>query len=158
MAPRLSTPDAPLACPGYGLIMTTMTFSCRYVPLIFALACTMSGCSSHRYAKEAEVVADAVTEVLIRLGQCASVQTCQRAKMVFWEGGGWQFGPWQGGGVRINVYRVSDVTVANALLARCRTFHELHPTVPLSIVVHATAHIDNVHPGTPVIVTQARFA
>jgi hypothetical protein len=109
------------------------------------------------YYTEAKVVANAVTEELIRLGACANPQACQTAQMVLWEGGGWKLGPFQGGGVSVEVYRVSDVAVANALVERCRKLHAQNPNVPVSIVVHANAHIDNLHPGTPVVVKQARL-
>lgn len=109
------------------------------------------------YSIEAKAAASAVTDELFRLGACASAQACQTGQMVFWEGGGWKLGPFHGGGVSIAVYRVSDVAVAKAIAERCRALHAQTPTVPISVVIHANAHIDNLHPGTPVVVIQEKF-
>ena len=109
------------------------------------------------YYAEAKAYADAVTEELVRLGECANAQACQKAQMVLWEGGGWNLGPFRGGGVSIEVYRVSNAAIANALVERCNKLHSQKPNIPVSIVVHANAHIDNLHPGTPVIVKKARL-
>src|SRR4030065_398097 len=104
-----------------------MAFHLRHLPVILTAAFSTSGCSSHMYYTEAKVVANAVTEELIRLGACANAQACQTAQMVLWEGGGWKLGPFQGGGVSVEVYRVSDVAVANALVERCRKLHAQNP-------------------------------
>lgn len=134
-----------------------MALNLRHLIPILVTAFATSGCNSHMYYAEAKVVADAVTEELIRLDACANAQACQTKQMVLWEGGGWKLGSLQGGGVSIAVHRVSDVAVANALIERCRKLHAQNPNVPVSIVVFANAHIDNLHPGTPVVVRKERF-
>jgi len=110
------------------------------------------------YYSEAKVYGDAVNEELVRLGACANQQACTSNQMLLWEGGGWKVGPFRGGGVSLQVYRVSDVAVANALIERCQSIHLKAPEVPVSIVIHSNAHIDNLHPGTPVIIKKARFS
>ena len=125
---------------------------------IWLLAPLMYGCSSHMYYEEAKVYGSAVTEELIRLGACPSAQACTSKQMVFWEGGGWKIGPFSGGGVSINVYRISEPKTAAALLERCRKIHQQLPTVPVTIVVYANHHIDNLNPGTPKIVLKERIS
>jgi|APLak6261674355_1056100.scaffolds.fasta_scaffold07928_2 hypothetical protein len=126
--------------------------------VISVVAITVSACSSHMYYSEAKVYGDAVNEELVRLGACANQQACTSNQMLLWEGGGWKVGPFRGGGVSLQVYRVSDVAVANALIERCQSIHLKAPEVPVSIVIHSNAHIDNLHPGTPVIIKKARFS
>ena len=109
------------------------------------------------YYWEAKVYGDAVAEELVRLGACSNRQACSSNQMVLWEGDGWKIGPFRGGGVSVEVYRVLDVRVAEALVERCRQIHLQSPAVPVSIVVHSNAHISNLHPGTPVILKRARF-
>lgn len=101
---------------------------------------------------------DAVVQELVRLGACANQQACTSNQMVLWEGGGWKVGPFRGGGVSLTVYRVTDVAIASALIERCQQIHRQSPSVPVSIVIHSNAHIDNLHPGTPVIIKKARFS
>jgi len=125
--------------------------------VVFVVAATISGCSSHMYYWEAKVYGDAVAEELVRLGACSNRQACSSNQMVLWQGDGWKIGPFRGGGVSVEVYRVLDVRVAEALVERCRQIHLQSPAVPVSIVVHSNAHISNLHPGTPVILKRARF-
>ena len=125
---------------------------------VFAMVAAGSGCNSHMYFSEAQVYGDAVTEELVRLGACSSRQACSSNQMVLWEGGGWKIGSFRGGGVSIEVYRVADVAVAEALVERCRQIHLQSPAVPVSIVVQSNAHIDNLHLGTPVVIRKARFS
>ncbi len=126
--------------------------------VVFVVAATISGCNSHMYYSEAKVNGDAVAEELVRLGACSNRQACTSNQMVLWEGGGWKIGPFRGGGVSIEVYRVVDVSVAEALVERCRQIHLQSPAVPVSIVVHSNAHISNLHPGAPVVLKKARFS
>ena len=126
--------------------------------VISVVAITASACSSHMYYSEAKVYGDAVEEELVRFGACANQQACTSNQMLLWEGGGWKVGPFRGGGVSLEVYRVTDVAIAKALIDRCQKIHMQAPDVPVSIVIHSNAHIDNLHPGTPVIIKKARFS
>jgi hypothetical protein len=109
------------------------------------------------YYDEALVYKEAVTHELIRLGACPTPNECQRHEMVLWEGGGWKVGPFQGGGVTVNVYKVADHAVAEAVIERCRQIHALDPGVALWVVIQSNAHIDNLHPGTRSVVNEAHF-
>jgi hypothetical protein len=122
-----------------------------------AMAMTAAGCSSHMYSAEARLYAEAVRDELIKAGACATADACRKNEMVLWEGGGWQIGPFKTGGVGLEVYKVADAGVADALVERCRQIHAAHPEVAVSIVIQSNAHIDNLHPGTRTIVKQADF-
>jgi hypothetical protein len=126
--------------------------------ILLAFTAMSSACSSHMYHSEAKVYAEAVTDELIRLGVCTSKLSCSENQIVLWEGGGWSLGSSHAGGVTIEVYRVADASVAAALVDRCRELHSRDSEVPVSIVIHSNAHIDNLHPGKPVIVRRARFS
>lgn len=102
--------------------------------------------------------ANALYEELIRLGACSSKQTCRSNEMLFATGEGWKVGPFQGGGVSIEIYRVQDAAIAKVLIDRCGKTYAQSPRVPVSIVVYSNAHIDNLHPGTPSIVMKKRFS
>ena len=127
------------------------------ITLIAALAISTAGCGSHMHYDQARVYEEAVTHELMTLGACSTPNECQRNEMVLWDGDGWKAGPFQGGGVTINVYRVADRSVADAVIKRCRQIHARHPEVALWIVIQANAHIDNLHPGTRSIVKKAHF-
>jgi hypothetical protein len=126
--------------------------------VLFAIAVFTSGCNSHMYFTEAQVYGNAIAEELVHLGLCANRQACSSNQIVLWEGGGWKIGSFRGGGVSIEVYRVADIVVAEALVERCRKIHLQSPAVPVSIVVQSNPHIDNLHPGTPVVLKKARFS
>lgn len=123
-----------------------------------AITITTAGCSSHKYAEQARSYTEAVTHELVALGACATTDECQRNQMVLWEGGGWQVGPFKWGGVDIEVYRVADSGVAEALIERLRQIHSAHPEVAVSITIQSNAHIDNLHPGTRAVVKEAKWA
>jgi hypothetical protein len=110
------------------------------------------------YYSEAMVYGNAVADELVRVGACANRQHCAAREMVLWEGGGWQIGPFRGGGVSIEVYRIDDPAVAKMLVDRCQAIHAASPSVPVSIVVYSNAHIDNRRPGRLVVVREARFS
>jgi hypothetical protein len=110
------------------------------------------------YYAEAQVYFKALRDELIRLGVCSSAQVCTQNKIIFWAAGGWKIGPFQGGGVSINVYRVSDPNIAEHLLERCRSIHKQDPSVPVSLAVYANPHIDNLNPGTPMVVLKKRIS
>jgi hypothetical protein len=122
------------------------------------LVALVNGCSSHMYYAEAQLYGNALRDELVRLRACPSVQACSQNKMIFWEGGGWKLGPFRGGGVSIHVYRVSNPEVAEALLQKCRSIHSQYRSVPVSLVVYANPHIDNLNPGTPKIVLKERIS
>lgn len=98
-----------------------------------------------RYVAEAQRVLD-------EEGLCIATRDCEQREMVFWSAGGWKFGPIAGGGVTINVYKVSDAAVADKIIQRCQSLHSQIPSVPVGVTIYANAHIDNLHPGTPVVV------
>lgn len=116
-----------------------------------------AGCSSHMHYAEAQLYAQAVTEELIRLEVCKDVASCQAKQMVLWEGGGWKIGPFQGGGVTLQIYRITDTRVADVLVERCRRIHSTLPNTPVSIVIQSNEHIDTPHPGTQVVIRQVRI-
>lgn len=103
--------------------------------VVVALALSTAGCSSHMYADQAVIYAEAISRELVALGVCADTDACSNRQMVFWEGGGWKVGPFQGGGASISVYNVAHIEVANALVKRCGEIHALHPGVAMSIVI-----------------------
>ncbi|MGJ9420834.1 hypothetical protein ACHAC9_24315 [Massilia sp. CMS3.1] len=127
------------------------------ITLIAALAISTAGCGSHMYYDQGRVYGEAIKHELITLGACSTRDECQRNQMVLWDGDGWKVGPFQGGGVTMNVYRVADRAVADAVIKRCRQIHSLDPEVALWIVIQSNAHIDNLHPGTRSVVTKAYF-
>lgn len=134
-----------------------MILSTPKLLVVFAMAAFMSACGSHMYYAEGKVYGDAVADELVRLGACSDRRACSSNQMVLWHGDGWKIGSFRTGGVNIEVYRVADSRVAEALVERCREIYVRSPAIPVSIVVYSNAHIDNLHPGTPVVVKKARF-
>jgi hypothetical protein len=139
------------------IILVHMRMQKTRTGLITALAISTAGCGSHMYYDEAVVYKEAVTQELIMLGACPAPNECQRNEMVLSEGGGWKVGPFQGGGVTVNVYKVADHAVAGAVIERCRQIHARDPKVALSVAIQSNAHIDNRHPGTRSVVNKAHF-
>ena len=125
---------------------------------VITLAATITvGCSPHMHYAQARLYADAVTTELVRAGACPSIEVCKGEQMVKWEAGGWKIGPFNGGGVDIQVYRVADRRTADALITRCSQIYAANPKVAASITIQSNAHIDNNHPGERTIIKEARF-
>ncbi len=97
-------------------------------------------------------------QVLIEEGQCSDDADCTRKEMALWSAGGWKIGPLTGGGVTINVYKISSAEIARKIVDRCRTLHSQIPSVPVSVTVYSNAHIDNLHPGMPNVVVQEKIS
>ncbi len=119
---------------------------------LFGATITCAGCSSHAYYLEAQEYARAITAELIHAGVCKDESSCSAQQTLLWSAGGWKAGPLRGGGVNLQVYHVADERVADALVEQCRLVHAKYPNVPLSIVIQSNAHIDNLHPGTQVVI------
>jgi hypothetical protein len=97
-------------------------------------------------------------QVLIEEGQCSNDVDCTRKEMAFWTAGGWKIGSLTGGGVTINVYKVSSTEIAKKIVDRCRTLYSQMPSVPVSVTVYSNIHIDNLHPGMPSIVVHEKIS
>lgn len=119
---------------------------------LFGAVIACAGCSSHTYHLEAQEYAHAITAELIHAGVCKDESSCNAQQTLLWSAGGWKAGPLRGGGVNLQVYHVADERVADALVEQCRLVHAKYPNVPLSIVIQSNAHIDNLHPGTQVVI------
>lgn len=126
-----------------------------YVMSVFSMMAV--GCSSHMYSKQARLYVDVVTAELISVGACPSIDVCKKEQMVMWEGGGWKVGPFKGGGIDINVYKIADRRIADAVLARCNQIYVANSQVAVSITIQSNAHIDNNHPGKRMITKEAQF-
>lgn len=124
--------------------------------LIACLAVT--GCSSHAYYNEAMRYMEQTTQTLIEEGLCSDRADCSRKEMALWSAGGWKIGPFVGGGVGIQVYRVSDEGTAKKIVDRARSLHAQIPDVPVTVTIYSNAHIDNLHPGTPVVVLREKIS
>jgi hypothetical protein len=133
-----------------------MVSTLRFLIGIFAAA-ALSACNSHAYYNEAMLYMEQTREVLIAEGLCFDKTDCSRKEMAFWSAGGWGIGPITGGGVTINVQKISDAAIAEKIVQRCKVLHSQIPSVPVTVTIFANAHIDNLHPGTPVVVKKARF-
>lgn len=97
------------------------------------------------YYSEAQVY----LKVLEKEMALAGLPTQQK---IFAESGGWEVGPFRGGGVHVNAYEVKDSTLANRLIQRVRETHSRNPTVRVTITIYSNSHI---HQGNEVIVAHA---
>lgn len=129
----------------------------RLLLLAVLFAPLIGGCDSHAYHEEAMRYMAETERVLDEEGLCFDKRDCGLKGMVFWSAGGWKIGPIVGGRVTINVHNVSDAAVAEKIIQRCQLLHSQIPSVPVTVTVFKNAHIDNLHPGTPVIVKKAQF-
>lgn len=118
----------------------------------------MGGCDAQAYREDAMRYMAETERVLAEEGLCFDERDCGQKEMTFWSAGGWKIGPVAGGGVTINVYKVSDAAVAEKIIQRCQSLHSQIPSVPVTVTVYASSHIDNLHPGTPVVVKKAAFS
>ena len=129
------------------------------IRLTYLVTCLLAGaCSSHAYYNEAMRYMELTTQVLIEEGMCADKADCSRKEMSFWSAGGWNIGPLTGGGVSIEVYKVSSVETARKIIEHCRSLHSQIPDVPVSVTVYSNAHIDNLHPGTATVVMHEKIS
>jgi hypothetical protein len=95
--------------------------------------------------------------LLIEHGLCSSERSCSEKELVFWGGEIWKIGPIKRGGVTIDVYKVSDATLAKKIIERCRTVQKKLPDLPVTVTVYANAHIDNLHPGKADVIAQEKI-
>jgi len=107
------------------------------------------------YAAEARSYTAALKQELERLGVCQTQSSCPQ---VFWEAGGFELGPIKAGGVYLNVYRVADPAVAQALSERCKQLHAHAPQVSIELVVYSTPHPENSPSEKPVVIENVRFS
>jgi hypothetical protein len=116
------------------------------VNAIYRLLSTLSaaliigGCSSHAYYAEAMRYMKETNSVLIEDGFCSDENDCLKKELAFWTAGGWKIGEHVGGGVSINVYRISSEKTANKIIARCRALHSQMQNVPVSVSIFSSAH------------------
>jgi hypothetical protein len=115
---------------------------------LLSVLMSSAGCSSHTYYSEAQGYVKVLEQEMVRAG----LPTQQK---LFAEHGGWEIGPFRGGGIHVYAYEVTDATLANRLVERVRETHSLYPAVPVTVTVYSNAHIDNLHPGSEVIVARA---
>lgn len=118
----------------------------------------LGGCSSHAYYNEAMRYMEQTKQALIEEGLCSNETDCTSKEMALWRAGGWKIGPLTGGGVEINVYKVSSAEIAKKIVDRCKTVHSQIPSVPVVVTVYSNAHIDNRHPGTPNVVLRVNIS
>lgn len=110
----------------------------RTLPLI--LTSLLFGCSSHAYYNEAMAYVAVAEQTLDESGICKGQKSCSVKSLVKFEAGGWQLGPFSGGGVFINVYEISDPAVAKQLISRFNDQYKALPDVPITLHVYSSAH------------------
>ena len=134
-----------------------MSATLRFLSLLVT-ACLFAGCSSHAYYNEAMRYMEQTRQVLIEEGLCSNKDDCSRKEMALWSAGGWKVGPLTGGGVSIEVYKVSSTETAAKIVAGCKALHTEIPSVPVTVTVYSNAHRDNLHPGTHAVVRHERIS
>lgn len=115
----------------------TRLFRCT-LPLIFTSL--LLGCSSHAHYNEAMAYVAVAEQTLDESGICKGEKSCSVKNLIKFEAGGWQLGPFSGGGVFINVYEINDPAVANQLVSRFNDQYKTLPNVPITLHVYSSAH------------------
>ncbi|MBB4655190.1 hypothetical protein GGR73_001740 [Xanthomonas sp. F14] len=71
----------------------------NYIGIIFPLVLALAGCDYGPSVEQADINL-AIHQALVRVGECGSVESCQKASRVFWER--------DGKGVYYSIYGVSS--------------------------------------------------
>lgn len=114
----------------------------KVITLLYSVI-LLSGCDSHFYYNEANLLIGDVKNVLIENGMCEKEQGCLNKELVKFEAGGWSLGPWSGGGVYINVYQVKSEKIVQDLHASFINRHLDMQKVPVYLNVYSTEHGKN---------------
>lgn len=125
---------------------------------LLALPCLLTGCNSHAYYNEAMRYMELTRQVLIEEGLCSNNDDCSRKEMAMWSASGWKVGPLTGGGVSIEVYKVTSSEIAAKIVTQCKALHNEIPGVPVNVTVFSNAHLDNLHPGKPEVLRHERIS
>ena len=108
------------------------------IALLFLGLWSMSG--SHTYHQQALVYLDGAKQVLIAHGACQNPDDCVTKRVLFGDGGAVKIGPFEYGGVNIEVYGISNPNVVGDLVKRFGEIHKQQRGPRLCLEVYETRH------------------
>lgn len=111
------------------------------IVMVLAIS-VLSGCNSHAYFDEAQILLKDAETVLLKKGICSDQQDCSTRQLVTFEAGGWSFGPWSGGRVHIHVYQINDNSVTQSLHDSFIQRHSDMLDISVYLHVYASKHGD----------------
>jgi hypothetical protein len=108
------------------------------IALFFVGLWSMSG--SHAYHQQSLVYLDTAKQVLIAHGVCQNPNDCVKKRVLFGDGGAVKFGPFEFGGVNIQVYGVSNPNVVGDLVKGFGEIYKQQRGPRLRLDVYETKH------------------
>ena len=99
---------------------------------------SMSG--SHAYHQQARVYLEAAQKVLIAHGHCENRNDCVTRRILFGDGGAVKVGPFEFGGVQLDVYEVSSAEVVGDLVKAFGEIYKKHKGPRLTMRVYESRH------------------
>jgi len=109
------------------------------LPLWFLFSLWSMG-GSHTYHSQAQVYLDSAQKVLIAHGLCQNQNDCVKRQILFGDGGANRLGPFEFGGVQINVYEVSSPDVVGDLVKVLGETYKKQKGPKLTMLVYETKH------------------
>jgi hypothetical protein len=108
------------------------------IALFFFGLSTMGG--SHTYHQQSLIYRDTAWQVLIAHGICQNPNDCVTKRVLFSDGGAFKIGPFEYGGVNIQVYGVSNPKVVGDLVKNFGEIYKQQRGPRLRLDVYETRH------------------
>jgi hypothetical protein len=112
------------------------------LPLWFIFGLWSMG-GSHTYHQQAMVYLDGAQNVLIAHGLCQNRSDCVKRHILFGSGGAFKIGPFEFGGVNIDLYEVSSPEVVGDLVKAFGEIFKTQKGPKLTVHVYKTRHLES---------------
>ncbi len=97
--------------------------------------------NSHAYQEQADAYIEKAQSVLMAHGVCQDQNDCRKRHLLFWDGGEFNIGPFEFGGVDIFVYKISDPQIIGDIVAAFGEVYKTRHGPSLTVKIYANKHL-----------------